>query len=66
MNKMEWIYFRNNQRSKDRVDGVDFHWWFWAGVNVSIDEVLKDKFWVLEVTGVVIVGLSVDFLESIS
>ncbi len=45
---------------------VGLHWGFGCWVDVTVDEVLEDELWIFEVTGVVVVGLSVHFLECFS
>ena len=52
--------------ASNHFGGVGFHRGLWTGVDVSVDEVLKDQLWVFEIAGVVIIGLSVDFLKSLS
>lgn len=66
INKVKWIHFRNNQWSKDGVESVWLHWWFGTWINISVNEILKKEFWVFEIAGVVVVGLSVDFFKSLS
>ena len=45
--------------------GEFLHWWFSIRINISVDEILKEEFRVLEVTFFVVIGISVDFSHGI-
>lgn len=52
--------------SKWQFRSESFHWWFCWWVDVSVDEILENQFWVLEVTCVMVVGLSGNLSQSVS
>lgn len=55
-----------DETSKGYFWGEFIHGRFGAGINISVDKVLQNQLWVFEVTGMVVIGLSVNFSQSLS